>query len=167
MKIEKKILVVLAILSLTINACKKEYDDIGLPPSKIEGLTSKWVLSTFNVTDKGGIIDEQMDMTDYYSSSSSMPNISFTITGTDTTFACDTTGVILNLFGSVNGRWRFDNNDYPTKIMLMSDDKSVLTELNLLAPIRSFDNSLKVSQATMCGDKIVYTYDMVLSRVSN
>jgi len=50
---------------------------------------------------------------------------------------------------------------------LMSDDKSVLTELNLLAPIRSFDNSLKLSQANKCGDKTVYTYDLVLSRVSN
>ncbi len=167
MRIERKLLVVLAILSLTINACKKEYEDIGLPASKIEGVTSKWVLSTFKVTDKGGIIDEQMDMTDYYANTSNMPNITFTITGTDTTFSCDTTGVILNLFNAVNGRWRFDDNNFPTKILLLSDDKSLLNEMNLLAPIRPFDNTLKLSQGTMCADKTVFTYDLVLNRVSN
>ena len=167
MKIEKKILIVLAIVSLSINACKKEYEDIGLPASKIEGVTSKWVLSTFKITDKGGILDEQMDMTDYYTGNSSMPNITFVINGADTTFSCDTAGVILNLFKAANGRWRFDNNDYPTKIMLLADDKSAVTEFSLLAPIRKFDNTLSVSQATKCGENTVYTYDLVLNRVSN
>lgn len=167
MKIEKKILIVLAIASLSINACKKEYEDIGIAPSKIEGVTSKWVLTTFNVTDKGGIVDETMDMTDYYAATSMMPNITFTISGTDTTFSCDTAGVKLNLFNAANGRWRFDDNNFPTKIMLLADDKSLLNELSLLAPIRPSDNSLKISQATYCGDKAIYTYDLVLSRVSN
>lgn len=167
MRIEKKILIVLAIVSLSINACKKEYEDIGLPASKIEGVTSKWVLSVFSVNDKAGIIEESMDMTDYYANTSNMPNITFNITGTDTTFSCDTAGVTLNLFNAVNGRWRFDDNEFPTKIMLLNDDKSLITSFNLLAPIRSFDNALKISSATYCGEKAVFTYDLTLSRVSN
>lgn len=167
MRIEKKILIVLAIASLAINACKKEYEDIGTPASKIEGVTSKWVLTTFKMTDKGGILDEQMDMTDYYTNNSQMPNITFTINGADTTFTCDTAGVILNLFKVANGRWRFDDNNYPTKILLLADDKSAITEFNLLAPIRKFDNTLSISQATKCSGNTVYTYDLVLNRVSN
>ncbi len=167
MRIEKKILFVLAIVSLTINACKKEYEDIGLPPSKVEAITSKWVLSTFNVTDKSGIVDETMDMTEYYSGISAMPNITLTILGTDTTFTSDTAGVKLNLFVAPSGRWRFDNMDFPSKVILMNDAKIQIAEFNLLAPIKSYDNVLKISQATYCGTKVVYTYDLLLNRVSN
>jgi hypothetical protein len=51
--------------------------------------------------------------------------------------------------------------------MLLADDKSAITEFNLLAPIREFDNALSISQATKCGENTVYTYDLILNRVSN
>lgn len=168
MKIDKKIVVVLAMLAITTIACKKEYEDIGLPPSKLEGLTSKWVLSTFFINDKAGIVEEKMDMTDYYTSGTALPNITFSILAEDTLFTCDTTGLELNLFDIDNGRWRFDDNNFPTKIIIMRNDKTPISELNLLAPIRSFDKTLQVSKNINCSDgKTVYSYDLVLNRISN
>lgn len=167
MRLYKMMLVVFAITAVTITACKKEYEDIGLPASKVEAITSKWVLSSFNVTDKSGIVDETMDMTEYYSGTSTMPNITLTILGTDTTFTSDTAGVKLNLFVAPNGRWRFDNMDFPAKVILMNDAKIQIAEFNLIAPIKSYDNTLKISQTTFCGTEVVYTYDLLLNRVSN
>lgn len=167
MRVKKYMLMVLALVAVTINACKKEYEEIGLPASKIDAITSKWVLTTFNVTDKGGIVDESMDMTEYYTANSAMPNITLNILGTDTIFTSDTTGVKLNLFAAPNGRWRFDDINFPTKVILMNDAKVQIAEFNLLAPIKSYDNTLKISQSTFCGAKVVYTYDLLLTRVVN
>lgn len=161
----------LAVAVLAFNACKKEYEEIGLPKSKLEGITSKWIVSKFSVTDKGGILEESMDMTDFYTSNANgnaLPTINFLISGTDTTFICDTTGLALNIFGVTNGRWRFDNNDFPTKVILMADDKAVISEFNLLAPIRSSDLNLKISKSVLCtGGKTVFTYDLVMNRITN
>jgi hypothetical protein len=157
----------LALLAFTLNACKKEYEEIGLPASKIEGLKSKWVLSTFNVTDKGGIIEDKLDMTDYFDPSF-LPNITFSILDADTTFTSDTTGIPMNVFSIPAGRWRFDDNNFPTKIIIMDNAKNYVDELLLKAPIRSFDTQLKISKDIVCeSGKAVYSYDMIMNRVSN
>lgn len=164
----KKIYIaMLALLAFSFNACKKEYEDIGVPASKIEGLKSKWVLNTFSVTDKGGIIEDKLDMTDYFNPAS-LPNITFSILDADTTFVSDTTGIQMNVFSIPEGRWRFDNNEFPTKIIIMDNAKNYVDELLLKAPIRSFDTQLKISKDIVCeGGKVVYSYDIIMNRVSN
>jgi Domain of unknown function (DUF5004) len=171
MKMNKYILLFIVFISITISACKKEYEDIGLPASKIEGVTSKWIVSKFLVTDKGGILEESLDMTDFYTSDpvkNALPTITFSISGTDTLFSCDTANLALNIFEVPGGRWRFDDNNFPTKIILMKDDKSLLSEFSLLAPIRPIDQNLKISKSTVCTNgKTIYTYDLVMNRITN
>lgn len=171
MKTNKYIMLLIVMISIAASSCKKEYEDIGIPASKIEGITSKWVMSQFLVNDKGGIIEEKLDMTEYYTlnpSRNTLPSISFLISGTDTIFTCDTAGLALNIFDVPTGRWRFDDNNFPTKIQLMREDKSIISEYNLLAPIRPNDVNLKISKSTICASgKTVFTYDLVMNRVTN
>lgn len=163
----KLYIALLAIATLAISACKKEYEEIGIPASKIEGLKSKWVLSTFSVVDKGGIIEEKLDMTDFFSPTA-LPNITFSILDADTTFVSDTSGLAMNVFGIPEGRWRFDDNNFPTKIIIMTNDKTIIDEFKLNAPIKVFDTKLKISKDVVCeGGNVVYSYDIIMNRASN
>jgi hypothetical protein len=164
---KRYILSALVATSLLLGACKKEYADIGTPSSKIEGVVAQWDLTKFVVVDKSGIVEEQLDMSDFFLGATAVPNISFTIEGIDTLYTCDTTGIPLNVFGATSGRWRFDNNDFPTKIVLMPNDGSAAIDLTLQGAIRETDQFLKISTATNCVDKTVFTYDMAFVRRAN
>lgn len=164
----KKIL--LAVLVLTLfgtSACKKEYESIGLPASKIDGVVARWVLTDFIITDKATIVEESMDMKDYFAGSTALPNIVFSISGTDTSYACDTTGLPFNIFGTTSGKWRFDDVNFPTKIVLIPSNGDATVEFKLLAPIRTVDNSLKISKSITCNGNEVFTYDLSFNRSVN
>jgi hypothetical protein len=164
----KKYNLILLALSVTLlGSCQKEYADIGVPSSKIEGVVSDWTLSKFVVTDKAGVIEESLDMSEFFAGSADAPNIQFDINGTDTTYTCDTTGLPINVFGSVAGRWRFDNDQFPTKITLIPNEGTPNVDLKLLGPIRETDQFLKISIATNCGAKTAFTYDMDFTRSTN
>lgn len=163
----KKILFVYMLIAVAITACKKEYENIGSPSSKFEGATANWNLTTFKVVDKAAIVEETMDMTDYFSSNPVKPNIRFYTDGTDTLYSCDTTGLPMNVFESVNGKWRFDDNNYPTKIILMPNGSVNNIEFKLLAPIRVVDQKLILRKSIFCKDKEVAAYDLEFIRQSN
>jgi Domain of unknown function (DUF5004) len=167
MIMKKYIILVLVASAMILNACKKEYEEIGTPSSKIEGVTADWVVTKFVVTDKAGVIEEKLDMTDYFFGATKVPNILFSINGTDTVYTCDTTGLTFNVFKTTSGRWRFDNNLVPTKIVLIPNDAPANIDLTLRGPIRETDTYLKVSIETLCGTKVQFTYDMDFSRRVN
>lgn len=164
---KKIVIAVLAISLFGASACKKEYESIGTPSSKIDGVVSRWVLSDFVMTDNATIVEEKMDMKEYFDASGSLPTIQFTISGADTTYACDTTGLPFNIFGTTSGKWRFDDVNFPTKIILMPTNGDPTVELNLLAPIRTVDNSLKVSKVISCKGNAVFSYDLSFIRSVN
>lgn len=164
---KKIILAVMVLIVFSTSACKKEYESIGLPASKIDGVVARWVLTDFIITDKATIVEEKMDMTDFFSSNASLPNIVFTISGTDTTYACDTTGLPFNVFGTTTGKWKFDDINFPTKILLIPANGDATVEFNLLAPIRTVDNSLKISKSINCNGNAAFTYDLSFNRSVN
>ncbi len=164
---KKLILAVLVISLFGGSACKKEYDSIGMPASKIDGVVSRWVLTDFVMTDNATVVEEKMDMKEYFDESGSLPTIQFTISGTDTTYACDTTGLPFNIFGTTEGKWRFDDVNFPTKILLIPTNGESTIELNLLAPIRTVDNALKVSKVISCDGNAVFSYDLSFIRSVN
>ncbi len=164
---KKKSIVIAVLISISLLACKKEYENIGTPSSKIEGVKSDWGLTKFTISDKSTVVEEKMDLTDFFSGNVITPNIKFSINGVDTTYTCDTTGLPYNVFGSIAGRWRFDNNETPTKLLLLPENNGDLVELTLLAPIRTVDNTLKVSKSVYCGGNVVFTYDLEFARRTN
>lgn len=164
---KKIILAGLVLIVFGTSACKKEYESIGLPSSKIDGVVSRWVLTSFVITDKVTIVEETMDMTEFFTNGSALPNITFTISGTDTLYTCDTTGLPFNVFGTTAGKWRFDDINFPSKIILTPTDGNPVVEFNLLAPIRTVDNALKISKVVNCNGAAAFTYDFSFNRSVN
>ena len=163
----KKILLFMLSITVVLSACKKEYEEIGVPSSKFEGATADWGLTSFKVVDKAAIVEESMDMTDYFGSNVIKPNIRFYTEGADTLYSCDTTGLPMNIFESVNGKWRFDDNNFPTKIILMPTGSINQIEFKLMAPIRVVDQKLILRKSIICKDKEVAAYDLEFIRRIN
>lgn len=157
----------MVLIVFSTSACKKEYESIGLPASKIDGVVARWVLTDFVITDKVTIVEESMDMKDYFAGSTALPNIVFSIQGPDTTYVCDTTGLPFNVFGTTEGKWRFDDVNFPTKILLIPANGDATVEFNLLAPIRTVDNALKISKSISCNGNEAFTYDLSFNRSIN
>ncbi len=165
--INMKNLVLLLFVVVALASCKKEYEDIGVPSSKFEGAVADWGMTSFRVVDKATIVEETMDFRDFFASNIIKPNIRFYTEGTDTLYSCDTTGLPINVFESVSGKWRFDDMNFPTKIILSPDGSSNLIEFKLLAPIRVVDQKLILRKSIYCGDKEIATYDLEFIRRTN
>lgn len=163
----RKVFLLMMLIAAVISSCKKEYEDIGIPSSKFEGAVADWGMSSFKVVDKASIVEETMDFSDYFASSTIKPNIRFYTEGTDTLYTCDTTGLPMNVFESVNGKWRFDDLNFPTKIILMPNGSSNQIEFKLLAPIRVVDQKLILRKSVYCNEKEVATYDLEFIRRTN
>lgn len=144
-------------------SCRKEYKEIGEVPSKVEGITASWVLSTCEVIDKGAIIEETMDITPFFYSDSKLPNIVFSMESGTGTYTCDTSHVAYQFFGGTKGIWRFDNNEYPTKVILTPSGSSDAITFPLVATIRPTDTYLKMDKAVFCGgaEKSVYRLSFI------
>lgn len=141
-----------------ISSCRKEYKEIGEIPSKVEGITASWVLNMCEVIDKGGIIEETMEITPFFYSDTKMPNIVFKMEGNQGTYTCDTSNVAFQFFGGTKGTWQFDNADFPTKVMLKPSGSTETLTFPLVATIRPTDTFLKMDKSVFCGgaEKSVY-----------
>lgn len=148
----------IAALVLLAPACKKD-KTLDPAPSKVEGLSASWVLVKASQVDEVSLIKETADITDFYSTGTQMPNITF---NANFTFSSDNTGVAKSHFGS-SGTWAFDNNDYPTKILLTYTGGGT-DELPLGATIRTTDTRLKIKQTIYCGTDAAFSYLLEFER---
>jgi hypothetical protein len=120
------------------------------------------------MTDKVPIVEESMDITEYFATAAKQPNIKFFIEGPDTLFSVDTAGLELNFFNAVTGRWSFDNPLYPTQVLLFPTNRTDTVFMKLNGPIRTVDNKLKISkQVYDCTNKLLFRYDFEFIRKSN
>jgi hypothetical protein len=161
---KKKVLIMGYVLALfMLSACRKEYKEIGDLPSKVDGLTASWVLSSCEVLDKGGIIEETIDVTPFFQTKSKLPNVSFTMESGVGTYSCDTSNIAFQFFGGTAGKWRFDNEQYPTKIILIPNGGVESIVLPLGSTIRPTDTYLKLDKAVLCGgeEKSVYRLSFI------
>lgn len=148
----------IAAMVLLAPACKKE-TTLNPAPSKIEGLAASWVLVQASQVDELSLIKETADITDFYATGAAMPNITF---NSNFTFTSDNTGVAKTHFGN-SGTWAFDNNDYPTKIILTYTGGGT-DDLPLGATIRTTDKRLKIKQTINCGTDAVFSYLLEFER---
>lgn len=147
-----------------ISSCRKEYKEIGEVPSKVDGITASWVLTMCEVIDKGGIIEETMDITPFFYSDSKLPNIVFSMESGTGTYTCDTSHVAFQFFGGTNGIWRFDNSDYPTEVILTPSGSSDDITFPLVATIRPTDTYLKMDKSVFCGGDAKSVYRLTFIR---
>lgn len=163
----RKILLV-GMLAMLVMSCKKEIKEIGEPASKVDGIVSEWAMARVLMTDKVPIVEESMDITEYFASATKQPNIKFYIEGTDTLFSVDTAGLELNFFNAVNGKWRFDNPLYPSQVLLFPSNRTDTVFMKLNGPIRTVDSKLKISkQVYDCTNKLLFRYDLEFIRKAN
>jgi hypothetical protein len=156
---KKQIIIMsLALIVGMISSCRKEYKEIGELPSKVDGITASWVLNMCEVIDKGAIIEETMNITPFFYSDTKLPNITFSMESGVGTYSCDTSHVAYQFFGGTKGTWKFDNAEYPTKVMLTPSGSTDVITFPLVATIRPTDTYLKMDKSVMCGgaEKSVY-----------
>ncbi len=127
--------IALACTFLMLGACKKDVKEIGMVASKVEGVKANWELSKAVQVDEQSLTKESANITGFFNKAGKLPNISFS----DTTYTVDTAGLSFNFFGSASGTWKFDDQEFPSKITFTPNGGNAF-DLKLNGPIRPQDN---------------------------
>lgn len=149
-----KSLLAVAALGLAISSCKPERLVLDPAPSKLDGIQGTFTLvEVVQVDDNAapGTTDE-MDVSKAFIGTTPA-TISFNSEAFTFTY---NTGSSPDFLGA-SGQWAFDDNDYPTKIMM---DNGVQYELQLLHTIRPQDAYLQVELQRSCNgaESVKYRY---------
>ena len=129
-----------------------------------EGISNTgWVLSRVDEIDVNVQLafvesDTLMNVTETFIDGTPM-EIQFTKTG-DYTIA---SGAGSQLFKINAGSWKFDNADYPSKI-IFDDGTAGVSTLKMMRPVRPQDNYLVLKYNKMCGGKRTVSYHLTFSR---
>jgi hypothetical protein len=163
MNMKKYIYIMSATMSLFVASCRKEYKELGENPSKIEGITASWSLSSCKVIDKAATIEETIDVTSFFTPSTKLPNITFAMNSGVGTYTCDTSNVAFTFFGGTSGTWSFDDANYPKKVLLTPAGATAPIEFPLAATIRPTDTYLLIDKSVLCGgtEKAVYRLSFI------
>jgi hypothetical protein len=150
----KKVLILSLIFALgLVYSCKKEDKvPIGTVPSKIDGVHGVWEMVKCVQVDTAN--ERSLDISRYYLNGEP-PLITFE--KSNYSYTVETKGKA-NFMGYA-GSWSFDDEVFPTSIVLAPQDMSDI-ELVLLRTIRPQDPQLQVAVFRNCGDapNVVYKY---------
>lgn len=150
----KKIIGVLLLASI-FGACKpEEKAKIGPRYSLTSGVKGAWEISKVEIADLTLPVPENRDITDFYLSN--LLELEF---DTDAgTYTVPNPDVLGNPFGA-SGTFLFDANDYPTAMMMITDESDTLN-LQLENMVREIDPYMGFTYTkSACGvDYASYTY---------
>lgn len=158
--------IIIASILISVIACKKEIKDIGAPSSKIDGITARWELKRCSMVDELSLIKETTSMGDFFTvknSNKTQPNITFTYANNIGNYTVDTSNVLINFFQAPNGKWSFDNNDFPTLVTFIPTGGTEFS-LPLGASIRTVDSVLKFRKPVYCGTELKFSYVLEFER---
>ncbi len=147
---------------LALSACKDDETPIGEPFDKVQGLTaSDWAISEVFLVDEGNPAKPERNISDQVIDASTPLELSFSADGS---FTASTE----NSFFPLNGTWSFDDQNAPTKIVLVAPDGTATTA-PLGGPTRISDTQLKINFVKRsCPDganeKAVLGYRLVFNR---
>jgi hypothetical protein len=163
MNMKKYLFILGTAISLLVVSCRKEYKEIGEVPSKIDGITANWVLSSCKVVDKASVVEEVMDITSFLNQSGKLPNVSFEIKSGIGTYTCDTSNVAYSFFGGTSGTWTFDNAEFPKSILIQPKGSTKAIVYPLAATIRPTDTYLQIEKSIFCNgtEKAVYRLSFI------
>lgn len=136
-----------------VTACRPEIPtELAPPGSKLDGINADWVMVAAQIVDENTLNGDSISITPYYADGLA-PEIEFN----STTFEYNVTPNGKRNFFGTGGTWSFDDNEFPTMIMLTSNEGEPI-ELMLTATIRPQDQRLKVNYARECGATAYATY---------
>ncbi len=127
----------LSLCLFALSGCKEDESEIGEPFSKVEGLTATdWIMNEVFLVDEGNPAKPERNITDQVITADPLV-LSFKTDGSFTSGAA-------NSFFPLTGTWSFDDQNTPTKIILVSPD-GAMTDAPLGGPTRKSDTQLKIN----------------------
>ena len=155
------------VLATAFTACEPvEYGETGDPFSKIEGIEGAWIATEVIQVDEtalgqGGLYTEQ-NLTDLFNFTSysitfdvdanNLPS-NFSVTSSGAPSFIDTTGI-----------WTFNDNDFPTEVLLTHPDSSGFTsKMRLITPPRD-QNPLRMKFQRFSGGKLIVSYQYTFEK---
>lgn len=158
----------LAALSLilcgTMLGCRPEKRTLGPKPSQTEGISNTgWILSRVDEIDVNVQLafvesDTLLNVTETFIDGKPM-EFDFSKEGTYTI----TSGSGSQLFNVNAGTWKFDNADYPSKI-IFNEGTAAANTLKMMRPVRPQDINLVLKYNKICGGKRTVSYHLTFSR---
>jgi hypothetical protein len=153
----KKIMILIASCSMLM-ACKKDRPELQPPASKMVGIQDDWQLSKVIQFDE--ITQRELDVSSVYIGTDPM-KVNFKVTPTDTVYSV-IAGSSANYLGTA-GKWKFDNTEYPTKVIINYDGNEY--NLPLLRTIREGDPTLEIKYTKVCRGRNVVSYKYIFTRI--
>jgi hypothetical protein len=80
------------------------------------------------------------------------------------TYSCDTSNVAYQFFGGTRGTWQFDNNEFPTKVILSPTGSTETIVFPMVGTIRPTDTYLQLDKSVSCGGKETSVYRLSFTR---
>jgi hypothetical protein len=155
---------------LVFASCEKPYDydkEIGAPTYSAEKLAAsingKWTMNEAKQVDEKSLTKESIDITDFYTADgANRPNIAFNATGQ--TFTIDTAGLVANFFPVASGKWKFDDERYPTKIELTDINDNAIGSISIGSNLLGPTPKLNYSSTASCSGSVVMSYNVLFSK---
>lgn len=144
--------------------CRPEKKTLGPKPSQTEGISNTgWILSRVDQIDVNVQLafvesDTLLNVTETFIDGTPM-EFSFTKDGSYSI----SSGAGSQLFKINAGSWKFDNADYPSKIIL-DDGTAGANTVSMMRPVRPQDNYLVLKYNKICGGKRTVSYHLTFSR---
>lgn len=144
-----KLALIVAVIAMAVGCKPRIEGELGEPFDKIAGIAGMWELNRFIQRDMNNPIKEERDHSQFYIKDGYTP-LRLTFTPQDRSYNVDIeTG--RNYFGE-SGTWKFDDDVYPTFIILTTVINGEETELpfKLGRMVREFDHTLLIELARGC-----------------
>jgi hypothetical protein len=153
------VLPILAMLLLGVG-CKPEIEgELGEPFDKLTGMHGTWVIASFIQKDLNNPVKEERDLSTYYVQDGTDP-LEINFDKDSRAYTVDLT-VGRNYFGD-GGDWSFDNDDYPSFLILDTGTDTLQFELG--AAVRPYDNMLSLELPRGCDDTETVIYKFEFNR---
>ncbi len=151
-------------LMFGFQGCKPEKKELGPKVSQLDGIAGNWVLVKTDQIDVNVQLaftesDTLLDVSEVILNSTPM-EISF-VNQLFTYNIKDGNGS--DLFSSKTGNWKFDNNDYPSKVVF-NDGTTSQMDVHLIRPVRPQDRYLILKINKFRGGKRTVCYHLWFER---
>lgn len=151
----KYIAITMAAVVLIFAACKKKFKDYA-PSSKVDGISDVWQLDSVKHFDPAKK-DVIANVTELFVGSNA---VELDIKASDNSYRFNSANPI---YLGETGTWKFDNNDYPTKVIFTHN--SLVDTLTLLRTVRTVDRTLQFQLNRYCGGgKSSVNYQFIFKR---
>ncbi len=145
-------------------SCKKETRELGPRANQREGISANWTLYRVQQIDVNVQLafqesDTLLDVTEtIINPISSLSPMEIAFNQTDSTCTV-TTGQGSDMFGLNNGKWNFDNSNYPSKVLFNQGSVNEMS-FPLVRPVRPQDKFLVLKYNKLCGTERTVSYHL-------